>query len=171
MDPVRITYDADKRFVRQVAAANLDRRARVLTILSGVAAFVVAYSILEKQHVMGILAGIAGALIAGAAIAAQRPSRDVARALRMQFQSLPAPATIEVTLDEDGLEFENAHGAQHLPWSAVRSVHRTKDVWFVHTTTDQSLPIPVHAVTPEAEALLREHAPTVTDGTVDQKPG
>ncbi len=165
MDPARISYNADKRFVRRVAAANLDRRARTLSILAGLAAFVVSYSIIEKHHITAIIAGIAGALIAGAAIAAQRPSREVARALRMQFRALPPPATIDVTVDEDGLEFENANGAQHLPWSEVRSVHRTRHIWFVHTTNDQSLPIPAEAMTAEAEAVIRRYAPTVTDGT------
>lgn len=165
VDPVRISYSADERFVRQVAAANVDRRGRVLTIVSGVLAALATYLFFEGSTWVGIIVAISTVLVGGAAMGAQRPSRDVAKSLRAQFQALPPPATIAITVDDDGMEFENAHGAQHLPWDSVRSVHRTKKIWFVHTTTDQSLPIPVSAMTPEAEAVIRGRVPLVTDGT------
>ena len=165
VDPVRIEYTADNRFVRHVAAANVDRRARVLALMAAALVVLVAFAIVRQHHVIAIILGIVGAFVAAAAIGAQRPSREVARNLRAQFRALPPPARISVEFDPEGLEFENAHGAHHLPWAEVRSVHRTKNVWFIHTTTDQSLPIPVTAMTPEAESVIRAHAPTVTDAT------
>lgn len=170
MDPVRIEYTANRRFVRHVAAANVDRRAYVVVALATIAAAGLVWAILQQRHWVAIIFGLVAAFFAAGAIGAFRPAREVGRSLRQQFKALPPPASISVEMDADGLEFENARGAHHLAWESVRSVHRTKAVWFVHTTNDQSLPIPVSAMTPEAEAVIREHAPTVTDGTAPVKP-
>lgn len=159
------TYNADKRFVRQVFQASVPKKLRQLNFVVAGLAALVSYSILADEPWLALAAGIGGAIAAFIAIGAQKPLRDVQKSLNAQFSSLPEPAEITVQVNDAGMRFTNARGSQDVPWSHIASVHRTRSIWFVHTTEGTTLPLPAAAIPPDAATAIASGVPTVTGGT------
>lgn len=164
MSGATFSYVADRGFMRRVAAASLTRRSRQLNLVVGALSGLTAYALVAQRWWLAVACGVGGLVALPLALAAQRPARDVHNALRAQFAGLPQPPQITVDVGDAGFRFTNANGSQDVPWTHIASVHTTRAIWFVHTVEGTSLPLPAHAVSSEAAAVITAHAPKVTSG-------
>lgn len=163
MTDTTFTYQANRFFIRQVVQASIPPRLRRLNlVVAGLAALVV-FALLEDKPWVGLGAGIGGLIAAAIAFSAQKPLKAVQQSLSEQFDALPQPAEISVTVSDAGLRFTNANGSKDVAWAQIESIHQTRAIWFLHTIDGSSLPMPAAAIPQAARDAMTEHVATITN--------
>jgi hypothetical protein len=156
------TYNADRSFIGKVAKSQMTPALRKLNMILGALAAVVAASLVARLPLVAMAAGIGMVIVVPYLVKAQKPARDVVKAMRAQFGALPEPRTISVTVGETGVTLSNALGSQEVPWDHIASIHQTRSLWWIHTADGVSLPIPTAAIPPDAAGIMTASVARVT---------
>ncbi len=114
MNESTFTYNADSAFIRKVARSQMTPAVRKLNVLFGALAALVGASLVMKQPILTLAAAVGMFLVLPYLMKAQKPTREVVRAMRAQFGSLPQPREITVHVDTSGVRLTNANGSQDL---------------------------------------------------------
>ena len=122
---------SDRQAFRFTTTAKASADAHALThvrlvrfdLIVDVAAFILGVVLLASDNV---LLGVAVIVIAGLSLAGSR-FHPLQRALiAIRFRSLLGQAT-QVTIDDEGLRFDNPLGTSFVPWSSITAVRSNKE--------------------------------------------